>query len=170
MARPVVLIGMMGAGKSTVGRRLAKRLALPFRDADTEIETAAGMTIADIFDQFGEAYFREGEQRVIGRLLSGGPCVLATGGGAFINDTTRALILERSTVVWLHASIDVLVARVSRRSTRPLLIGRDPREVLTSLAEKRDPIYAQAHIRIDTNDEPQEHVVSRIVKALAACP
>lgn len=166
--KPIVLVGLMGVGKSTVGRRLAQRLSLPFADADTEIETAAGMAIADIFDTFGEAYFRDGERRVIARLLDGSPKVIATGGGAFINDDTRALILETALAIWLDAPIAVLAERVQRRDTRPLLRNRKPAEVLTELAAKRNPIYAQAPIRIPSDHTPHDVTVKAILEALDA--
>ncbi|MEG3086046.1 shikimate kinase [Sphingomonas sp. PB4P5] len=164
--RPIVLVGLMGAGKSTVGRRLATRLNLPFVDADTEIETAAGMSIADIFDRFGEAHFRDGERRVIARLIDGTPKVIATGGGAFIHDQTRALILDQATAIWLDADTAVLADRVGRRDTRPLLRGKDPRKVLIELARVRNPIYALAPIRIPSHHAPHEHTVVQILKAL----
>ena len=164
--RPIVLVGLMGVGKSTVGRRLATRLGVPFADADTEIETAAGMTVAEIFDSFGEAYFRDGERRVIARLLDGMPKVIATGGGAFINDDTRALILETALAIWLDAAPDVLVDRVGRRDTRPLLRNRDPATVLAELARMRNPIYATAPIRVQSNHAPHEVTVQAIMKAL----
>ena len=156
----------MGAGKSTVGRRLSHRLGLPFVDADTEIEVAAGMTIADIFERFGEEYFRDGERRVIARLIDGQPKVIATGGGAFVNDSTRALILESATVVWLDADPRVLAERVKRRDTRPLLRNRDPFEVLTDLARVRNPLYALAHVRVPSYQAPHEATVQAILKAL----
>ena len=164
--RPLVLVGLMGVGKSTVGRRLATRLALPFVDADHEIESAAGMTIAEIFDRFGEPYFRDGERRVIGRLMDGTPKVIATGGGAFIDDHTRATILDHATAIWLNASAEILAERVSRRNTRPLLRGRNPRVVLSELAAKRDPLYAQAHIHISSQRGPHEATVEAILKAI----
>jgi len=164
--KPIVLVGLMGAGKSTVGRRLAMRLRLPFVDADAEIEAAAGMTIADIFERYGETYFRDGERRVIARLVDGTPKVIATGGGAFINEETRRLILETALAIWLDAKVDVLVDRVRRRDTRPLLRARDPREVLEDLAEKRNPIYALAPIHVPSNDAPHETTVNAILKAL----
>lgn len=164
--KPIVLVGLMGVGKSTVGRRLATRLGLPFVDADTEIESAAGMTIAEIFDKFGEAHFRDGERRVIARLIDGTPKVIATGGGAFINDTTRALILDQAVAVWLNADPDILADRVSRRDTRPLLRGKNPREVLGDLARVRNPIYAQAPIHVASNRAPHEATVGAILKAL----
>ncbi|MEP7350566.1 MAG: shikimate kinase [Sphingorhabdus sp.] len=158
---------MMGVGKSSIGRKIAERLALPFVDADDEIELAAGMSIAEIFERFGEAYFRDGERRVIARLIDGDPKVIATGGGAFINDETRALILERTRSVWLDADISVLVERVSRRSHRPLLTGRNPAEVLTELGAVRNPIYAQAEIHIRSDTSPHMRTVKNILKALA---
>jgi shikimate kinase len=164
--RPIVLVGLMGAGKSTVGRRLAGRLSLPFVDADAEIEQAAGMSIADIFERFGEAHFRDGERRVIARLIDGRPKVIATGGGAFVNDETRALILDQATAVWLDADPVVLADRVRRRDTRPLLRGKDPLEVLTELAAKRNPLYALAPIRVPSFRAPHEATVTAILKAL----
>lgn len=166
--RPIVLIGLMGVGKTTIGRRLAARLGLPFVDADAEIESAAGMSIADIFDRFGEPYFRDGERRVIARLVDGRRTVIATGGGAFMNAETRALILARATAVWLRADIDTLVARVARRDDRPLLHGRDARTVLTELSAVRDPVYAQAPIHVLSQPAPHEATVDAIVKALRA--
>ncbi|MFZ4688857.1 MAG: shikimate kinase [Polymorphobacter sp.] len=167
-ARPITLVGLMGAGKTTVGRRLAARLRLPFVDADAEIETASGMTIAEIFERFGEAHFRDGERRVIARLIDGSPKVIATGGGAFIQPDTRALILERTLAVWLDADIATLVERVRRRNTRPLLIDRDPGEVLAALAAVRNPIYAEAPIRISSKSTPHSETVSAIITALVA--
>ncbi|WBH17618.1 shikimate kinase [Sphingomonas radiodurans] len=163
---PIVLVGMMGVGKSTVGRRLAHRLALPFVDADNEIEDAAGMPIAEIFAQFGEPYFRDGERRVIQRLIDGRPKVIATGGGAFINDATRALILSDALAIWLDADIDVLVERVRRRDTRPLLRDKDPTTVLRELAAVRTPLYAQAHFRVASNNAPHEATVRAILEAI----
>lgn len=156
----------MGVGKSTVGRRLAVRLGLPFVDADHEIEAAAGMTIADIFERFGEPYFRDGERRVIARLIDGRPKVIATGGGAFINDETRALILNSAVAIWLDAEPRVLASRVSRRDTRPLLRGRDPLQVLTDLAEKRNPFYALAPIHVTSYDAPHEATVNAILEKI----
>ena len=163
---PIVLVGLMGVGKSTVGRRLAQRLNLPFADADTEIETAAGMPIPEIFERFGEPYFRDGERRVIARLIDGSPKVIATGGGAFVQPETRALILEEATAIWLDADLDVLVDRVRRRDSRPLLKGRDPREVLADLARVRNPLYAEAHIRVPSNRAPHDVTVAAILKAI----
>lgn len=165
-ARAIVLVGLMGAGKSTVGRRLAARLRLPFVDADREIERAAGMSIPEIFETFGEDGFRDGERRVIARLIDGTPRVVATGGGAFVNDETRALILARSTTIWLDADLDVLAERVARRDDRPLLIGRDARQVLGELAAVRNPLYAQAHIHIRSQPLPHEAAVDAILRAL----
>jgi shikimate kinase len=164
--KPIVLVGLMGAGKSTVGRRLAGRLRLPFVDADDEIETAAGMSVTEIFDRFGEPYFRDGERRVIARLIDGQAKVIATGGGAFINDETRALILDQAIAVWLDAKPSVLADRVRRRDTRPLLRGRDPEAVLIELAEKRNPYYAMAPIRVSSYHAPHDATVSAILKAL----
>lgn len=166
MGKPIVLIGLMGVGKSTVGRRLATRLKLPFVDADAEIETAAGMSIADIFSRFGEPYFRDGERRVIARLIDGTPKVIATGGGAFLQDDTRALILGQSLAVWLHADPRVLADRVKKRDTRPLLRGKDPLQVLGELARVRDPVYAEAPIHIASQRAPHEATVAAILKAL----
>ncbi|WP_340265157.1 shikimate kinase [Sphingobium mellinum] len=165
---PIVLIGMMGVGKSTVGRRLAARLGLTFVDADEEIEKAAGMTITEMFERYGEAYFRDGERRVIARLLDGEPKVIATGGGAFMQDETRTLILEHATAIWLDADIDILVDRVSRREGRPLLKGKDPREVLTRLAAQRNPVYALAPIHVKSIAAPHDVAVDRILEQLVA--
>jgi shikimate kinase len=164
--RPIVLVGMMGAGKTTVGRRLAARLGLPFVDADAEIEAAAGMPIAEIFARFGEPYFRDGERRVIARLVDGPPRVIATGGGAFCDARTRALILERGTAVWLDADIPTLVARVGRRGHRPLLVGHDPEAVLSELAVVRNPLYAEAHLRVKSEDVPHDRTVDAILEHL----
>jgi shikimate kinase len=139
---------------------------LPFADADTEIEEAAGMSVSEIFEKFGEAYFRDGERRVIARLVDGKPKVIATGGGAFINDETRALILDQSIAIWLDAPTRILAERVGRRDTRPLLRNRNPREVLDELAAVRNPIYAQAPIRIASDQAPHESAVNAILKAL----
>jgi shikimate kinase len=164
--KPIVLVGLMGVGKSTVGRRLASRLNLPFADADHEIESAAGMTVNEIFERFGEPYFRDGERRVIARLVDGKPRVIATGGGAFINDETRALILDQALAVWLDAPPEVLAERVRRRDTRPLLRNRDPLQVLTDLAAIRNPIYAQAPIRVSSDRAPHDSAVGHILKAI----
>lgn len=158
----------MGVGKTSVGRRLAHALQMPFRDADEEIEEAAGRSVADIFAEFGEAEFRAGERRVIARLLGEPPHVLATGGGAFMNEETRGLLLERALVVWLKADLDVLVRRVGRKDTRPLLRGREPREVLARLMEERYPAYAQAHVTVETGDTPHQSAVETVLQALQA--
>ena len=150
----------------TVGRRLAARLHLPFVDADTEIEEAAGMSVAEIFEKFGEAYFRDGERRVIARLFDGNPKVIATGGGAFINEETRTLILDQAIAIWLDAPTHILADRVRRRDTRPLLRNRNPRDVLDELAAIRNPIYAQAPIHIASDQTPHESAVNAILKAL----
>ena len=164
--RPIVLVGMMGAGKSTVGRRLAQRLRRRFADADDEIERAAGMAISDIFERFGEPYFRDGERRVIERLLREGPMVLATGGGAFAQDDTRAMIMALGLPVWLDVPIDVLVERVARRNHRPLLHGRDARAVITELLDQRRPAYAAAPIQIHSDHSPHDRAVDAILAAL----
>lgn len=167
-ARTITLVGLMGVGKSSVGRRLANALELPFKDADVEIEAAAGRSIPEIFASLGEPAFREGERRVITRLLEDPPHVLATGGGAFITPETRALIKERSISVWLKADLDVLVRRVSRKDSRPLLSGKDPLAVLTELAEKRYPVYAQADIMVETGDTAHHVTVDQVIRALTA--
>lgn len=156
----------MGSGKTTVGRRLATRLRWPFVDADAEIETAASMPIAEIFERFGEPHFRDGERRVIARLMDSGARVIATGGGAFVDPETRALILGKGTAIWLDADIDTLVARVAKRSHRPLLVGKDPRDVLTELMAVRRPAYAQAPIRIVSASGPHDMTVDAILDAL----
>jgi shikimate kinase len=162
----VMLVGMMGVGKTTVGRRLAQRLNLPFVDADHEIVEAAGLTIPEIFERYGEAHFRDGERRVIARLLDGSPKVIATGGGAFINDETRKLMLDRAKIVWLDADIDTIVDRVSRKNDRPLLQNGDPRQILTDLAAIRNPIYATAHFRVKSETSPHDATVESILKVL----
>ena len=166
--RSIVLVGMMGAGKSAVGRQLAQRLGLPFADADHEIERAADCTIADIFAQFGEEYFRAGERRVIARLVEEGPIVQATGGGAFIDPATRTLLLEQTVTVWLNAEFDVLWERVSKRSHRPLLRTEDPQGTLRRLMEERYPIYAQAHVTVISDRAPKEQTMLRVMDALSA--
>lgn len=168
LGRPVVMVGMMGAGKSAIGRRLAHRLGVPFVDADAEIERAAGATIADIFEKHGEAAFRDGERRVIARLLDGPVGVLATGGGAFMDAETRARIKSRAITVWLKADLETLMERVSRRGHRPLLRNGDPREVLTRLMAQRDPVYAEADITVETGHAPAAATVERVLEALAA--
>ena len=169
--RTIALVGLMGVGKSTIGRRLAQALELPFRDADQEIELAAGRTIPDIFAQLGEAEFRAGERRGIGRLLLQEPRhVLATGGGAFMDPQTRLLMKDKAITVWLKADLDVLVRRVGRKNTRPLLAGKDPRVVLQELMDKRYPVYAEADITIMTDDRPASAAVEAITAALAGGP
>ena len=164
----IVLVGLMGAGKSSVGRRLAHALGLPFRDADEEVERAAGRSVAEIFAEMGEAAFRDGERRVIARLLDEPPHVLATGGGAFMNAETRKLIASKAVSVWLQADIDVLVRRVGRKGGRPLLEGKDPREALAALAKVREPIYAEADITIDSVEGPHSATVQAVIDALHA--
>ena len=166
LEKPLVLVGLMGVGKTTVGRRVARALKLPFKDADAEIEAAAGRSVADIFAERGEAEFRIGERRVIARLLDGPPVVLATGGGAFLNPETRALIRERAVSVWLKADLDVLVKRVKRRDTRPLLQGQDPRAVLERLMAERYPIYAEADLVVETSNSPHDAAVHAVLRAL----
>ena len=167
--RSIVLIGMMGVGKSSVGRRLSARLAIPFVDADTEIEKAAGMSIADIFSQHGEEYFRSGEARVIARLLEGGPQVLATGGGAFMNPKTRDAIRAKGVSVWLKAELDVLLRRINkRRNDRPLLQTADPGETLRALLMEREPVYAQADLTVQSREVAHDAIVADIMTALAS--
>jgi shikimate kinase len=165
--RSIVLVGMMGAGKSSIGRRLASDLNLPFVDADTEIESAAGMSIPEIFEAHGEPYFRSGEARVIARLLESGPKVLASGGGAFINPQTRELIRKRGISVWLKADLDVLLRRIKRRSDRPLLKTDDPERTLQRLIDERYPIYAEADVTIQSRDVSHEAIVADIMAGLA---
>ncbi len=166
--RSIVIIGMMGVGKSSIGRRLAARLAVPFVDADTEIEKAAGMSIADIFARHGEAYFRSGEARVIARLLDSGPQVLASGGGAVMNADTRAAIKARGVSVWLKADVDVLLRRVAKRkSERPMLHTDDPSETLRQLLMAREPVYAQADLTVQSREGPHDAIVTEIMQALA---
>ena len=164
--RPIVLVGMMGVGKSTVGRKLATLLHLDFRDADDEIEEAAQMSVGEIFERFGEAYFRAGERRVIARLLDGGRAVIATGGGAFVQADTRELILERGIAIWLDADVDTLVDRVRRKDTRPLLRDGDPREIVARLKAEREPAYALAPIHVPSGGGPHSDAVARIVQEL----
>jgi shikimate kinase len=167
LSRPLVLVGLMGAGKSSIGRRLAQKLGVPFADADAEIEKAAGRTIPEIFEAFGEAEFRNGERRVIRRLIeAGGPRVLATGGGAFMADDTRSLIKERASTLWLKADFDTLYERVSRRSNRPLLKTADPKATLQELMDRRYPIYAEADIVVETWRVPIEETVDRVYHAV----
>jgi shikimate kinase len=164
--RTVALVGLMGAGKTSVGRRLAQELALPFVDADTEIEAAAGESIEEIFERHGEAFFRDGERRVIARLLDGAPHVLATGGGAFMDASTRGLLKERAITIWIKADIDILLARVSRRNHRPLLKQGDKRAVLERLMAERYPVYAEATFTIDSSDGPPEEMIGGIMARL----
>jgi shikimate kinase len=166
--RMIVLVGMMGAGKSTVGRRLAARLRLPFADADTEIEAAAGMSIPEIFENHGEPYFRDGEVRVIARLLEGGPAVLATGGGALMREETRRRIQEKGISVWLKADADVILRRVRRRADRPLLQTADPAATIDRFIAEREPVYQHADLTIWSRDVPHEKIVEECLDALHA--
>lgn len=166
--RSVILVGMMGSGKSSIGRRLAAALELPFVDADAEIEEAAGMTIEEIFAIHGEPYFREGEERVIRRILEGSPQVVSTGGGAVVSAQTRAAIAKSGISIWLDAPLEILLQRVMRRDNRPLLKSADPRAVLTRLLAERQPYYEQAHLRIESRDAPHEAVVDDILAILSA--
>ena len=166
--KTIALVGLMGVGKSSIGRRLAAALGLPFRDADTEIEAAAGRTISEIFTLFGETAFRDGERRVITRLLEEPPHVLATGGGAFAQAETRALIKARAVPIWLKADLEILARRVSRRDHRPLLVGKDPMEVLKAHAEARYPAFAEAEIVVETGDAAYQVAVDAIIRALAS--
>ena len=168
LRRTVALVGMMGAGKSSIGRRLAGKLDAPFHDADAEIELAAGCSVSGIFERYGESAFREGERKVIARLLREPPHVLATGGGAFIDQATRAEIASQAISVWLRAPVELLLARVGRRETRPLLRSGAPREVLERLLHEREPIYALADITVDSEDGPHQGSVERFLEALAA--
>jgi shikimate kinase len=167
--RPLVLVGLMGVGKSSIGRKLAGLLHMPFVDADDEIERAAQMSISEIFGQFGEPYFRDGERRVIARLIDGPGTrkVIATGGGAFVNPETRALILDKAIAVWLDGEVDVLVDRVGRKDTRPLLKDGDPHAILTRLKAEREPAYAQAPIKVKSSSGPQGRTVARVLKGIA---
>lgn len=164
--RSIVLIGLMGAGKTTVGRRLASALGLDFVDADQEIEKAARMTIPEIFAQHGEAQFRDGERKVIARLLQNGPQILATGGGAYMDPETRSNIAGSGIAVWLRADLGLLMKRVRRRSNRPLLNNSDPEAVMRRLIDERYPVYAEADIVVDSRDVPHEHIVRDIIAAL----
>ena len=164
--RTVALVGMMGAGKSSIGRRLATRLGVPFHDADAEIEAAAGCSIPEIFARFGEPDFRDGERRVILRLLKDPPHVLATGGGALLNAETRARIRQETYSIWLRAPLDLLLARIERRDTRPLLRHGNPRETMEQLLREREPLYAEANLVIDADNGPHHMAVDRIVSAL----
>ncbi len=168
LARTVTLVGLMGAGKSSVGRALAQAIGVPFRDADREIERAAAMSVPEIFERFGEPYFREGERRVIARLLNEPPHVLATGGGAYMDAKTRRTLRERARTIWLRADLDTLTERCRRRGGRPLLAGGDAREALARLMEARYPIYAEADHVIDSRDAPLENVVNEALGLLEA--
>jgi shikimate kinase len=167
VTHPIVLVGLMGAGKTSIGRRLAERLDLPFVDADVEIEKAAGKSIPDIFAEHGEAHFRDGERRVIARLLENGKQILATGGGAFMNEETRKAIKAHSVSIWLKADLDVLLKRVAKRGGRPLLENRDPAEVLQNLINLRYPVYAEADITVESLDVQHTHMVNAVIQALA---
>jgi len=164
--RPIALVGLMGVGKSTIGRRLANVLGRKFVDADDAIEEAAQRKISEIFEQFGEDYFRDGERRVIARLIEEHDGVIATGGGAFVNDETRSLILERAIAVWIDCDIDTLVERTSRKNTRPLLRTGDPREILTKLYEDRKGFYSRAQLHVMSDAGPHEYTVTKILEAL----
>jgi shikimate kinase len=166
--RTIALVGLMGVGKSSVGRRLASALNLPFRDTDAEVEAAAGRSISDIFVDLGEEAFREGERRVIARLLEQPPHVLATGGGAYMTEQTRAVIKSKAVSVWLKADLDVLARRVTRKDTRPLLVGKDPVAVLQAQADARYPIYSQADIIVETGDAAHHVTVEQVINALTA--
>jgi shikimate kinase len=165
-ARCVVLIGMMGAGKSTIGRRMAARLKLPFVDADTEIETAAGMSIPDIFETHGEPHFRDGEARVIARLLDHGPAVIATGGGAFMREETRNRIRDKAISIWLKADAEVIMRRVRRRTDRPLLKTADPEGTVDRLLGEREPVYGGADITVLSREVPHDKIVDECIDAL----
>src|SRR5437764_2627333 len=166
--RCVVLVGMMGAGKSTIGRRIAARLRLPFLDADTEIEAAAGMSIADIFETHGEPHFRDGEARVIARLLDSGPAVVATGGGAFMREETRNRVRDKAVSIWLKADAEIIMRRVRRRADRPLLQTADPAGTVDRLLGEREPVYQNADITIWSRDVPHEKIVEECIEALHA--
>lgn len=164
--RSIVLVGMMGAGKSTIGRRLSARLGMPFLDADAEIEAAAGMSIPDIFESRGEPDFRDGEARVIARLLDSGPAVLATGGGAFMRKETRDRIRDKAVSIWLKADADIIMRRVKRRSDRPLLQTADPEATVGRLISEREPVYQQADLTVWSRDVPHEKIVDECIEAL----
>ena len=172
LKRTVALVGMMGAGKTSIGKRLAARLDVPFADADHEIEEAAGMSVAEIFAKFGEPYFRDGERRVIARLLAERPLVLATGGGAYMDDVTRATMKERAFTIWLKAPVEILLGRVRKRQgadqTRPLLANNDMRGTLEKLLAVREPVYATADMVLESGDEPHAVLLDKIVAALAS--
>jgi shikimate kinase len=164
--RSIVLVGMMGAGKSTIGRRLAARLRLPFLDADVEIEAAAGMSIPDIFETHGEPHFRDGEARVIARLLDNGPAVIATGGGAFMREETRNRVRDKAVSIWLKADADVIMKRVKRRADRPLLQTEDPAATVRRLLDAREPVYQAADLTILSRDVPHDRIVDECIDAL----
>lgn len=168
--RSIVMVGMMGCGKTAIGRRLAQRVGLPFADADDEIEKAAGKSISEIFQDHGEEHFREGERKVIARLLKSGPQVLATGGGAFMNAQTRDAIRENGISIWLKADISVLLRRVGRRDSRPLLRGDNPEAVMKRLLKERSPIYAKADLVAESRDEPHDQIVTQIINLLLKSP
>ena len=168
--RSIVLVGLMGAGKSTIGRRLAQKLGLEFVDADAAIEQAAGKSVQEIFADHGESYFRDGERKVIARLLDSGPQVLATGGGAFMNPETRRLIAERGIAVWLKADLSLLMKRVRRRNDRPLLATGDPEDTMRRLMEERYPVYGEAEITVESRDVPHASIVTDVIRALAMRP
>lgn len=166
--KPIVLVGLMGVGKSTVGRRLAKRLGLPFVDSDDAIEDAAGYSAAEIYERFGEADFRDGERRLVARLIDGEVRVIATGGGAFVDPRTRQLLNERAITIWLDAPVEVLAERTGRRDTRPLLRNGDRKETLGRLSQQRQPSYAEAHIHVKSGNGAHREVVDSIIEALVA--
>jgi len=166
--KTVGLVGMMGAGKTSLGRRLAARLEVPFRDADHEIEAAASLTVSEIFEKFGEPYFRDGERRVIARLLSETPYVLATGGGAYMDAATRTAMKEKAFTIWLKAPVEFLVARVKKRDTRPLLRGGDLKETIEKLLAVREPVYAEADMTLEYDDESHSSALDSILEALTA--
>ena len=166
--KTVALVGMMGAGKTSLGRRLATRLDVPFKDADHEIEVAAGLSVSEIFEKFGEPYFRDGERRVIARLLTEPPHIMATGGGAYMDPVTRAAMKEGAVTIWLKAPLEFLVARVKKRDTRPLLRGGDVREKIEKLLQEREPVYAEADITLECATDSQAGAVDMIMEALIA--
>jgi shikimate kinase len=166
LKKTVALVGMMGAGKTSMGRRLSARLTVPFRDADHEIEAAAGLTVSEIFEKFGEPYFRDGERRVIARLLGEPPHVLATGGGAFMDPCTRDAMKDKAFTVWLKAPIHVLLARVKKRDTRPLLRNGNPKETIENLLALREPVYALADMTLECTDESHQVPLEKILTAL----
>jgi len=166
--KSIVLVGMMGAGKSCIGRRLAQALEMPFFDSDTEVETAAALSIDDIFQCYGEVAFRDCERRVIARLLEGSPAVIATGGGAFMDEATRDLVLKEGLSIWLRADLELLLRRVSRRNNRPILKRGDPRQILTDLIARRYPVYGNAELVVDSADIPAEAMTQRVLDAITA--